>query len=232
MKQLLIIFSLLGVLFSCKKENPSKIDIQGKRYYPLEIGHWIEFEVDSITLNDFYSPPKIDTSSSFMKLEVADSFRDNTGQLAFKMTFSWRSSDTMPWKVNNVFTVTDEGNSLHAVEQNLRLIKLVFPISQSAYWFGDSFFHPTQENDFMGADTFRYDQMHVPMQINGLSFDSVVSVVSSNENLIEKNDYIERYVAGIGLVYSKKLHLEKQNISGDWENGFDIEYRVIDYKKD
>ena len=50
------------------------------------------------------------------------------------------------------------------------------------------------------------------------------------ENLIEKNAYIEKYVSGIGLVYRKHTHLEKQNIIGSWENGFDIEYKVTNYK--
>ena len=65
---------------------------------------------------------------------------------------------------------------------------------------------------------------------NGLSFDSAVSVVAISENLIEKNAYIEKYVYGIGLVYRKHTHLEKQNIIGSWENGFDIEYKVTNYK--
>ena len=51
-----------------------------------------------------------------------------------------------------------------------------------------------------------------------------------SKNLIEKNAYIEKYVSGIGLVYRKHTHLEKQNIIGSWENGFDIEYKVTNYK--
>ena len=220
----------LIILVACEKGGSTAGNTQDKRYFPLEIGNWVEYEVDSIVLNDFFDPPKIDTFSSLMRLEIIDTFRDNTDGLVYKVNYSWRTADSINWKVANVFTVSDEGNALHVVENNIRLIKLVFPITVSTHWFVDSYFHPNEETDYIGTDTLRYDYIHEPEEINGLSFDSAVSVVAISENLIEKNAYIEKYVSGIGLVYRKHTHLEKQNIIGSWENGFDIEYKVTNYK--
>lgn len=226
----IILYSILLLICSCKKPVSTSNIERDKDYFPLEIGNWIEYDVDSIVLNDFFSPAKIDTFQSIMRLMVTDTFRDNTGDLTYEMTYYWKQDDTLDWKTNLVWSISDEGQNIQSFEQNLRVIKLVYPITSTVEWYGDAFFSPTDETAFYGSDTFKYGNIHEADIINDIQFDSTVSVEANRENLIERFTYHETYAKGIGMIYKKYVHLEKQNIGGDWENGFDIEFKVRDYK--
>ena len=53
--RLSILACAILILVSCKKDDPVKIDV-GHSYFPVEIGSWIIYDVDSTVWNDFDVP--------------------------------------------------------------------------------------------------------------------------------------------------------------------------------
>lgn len=203
-----------------------------KKYYPLEIGQWTEFDVDSIVYNDFFDPPRIDSSSCIIRFELTDTFRDNSESLNYILTRYWKPVDSAEYLVDVVWRVQDLGSSIQQVEENQRIVKMVFPLKTTTSWKANSFFYIEEDYDYMKkAWDFQVSGLHSAQSFSGNTFDSVLTVEMIDSNLIEKNIYLESYAKNTGLVYRHNVHLEKQNIDGNWENGFDIEFRLRDFKK-
>ena len=73
-----LLLSLLPVfLVSCKKENALPEDM-GYSYYPVNVGHWVIYDVDSISYNDFTG--KIDSFKYQIRELVAGNFEDAEGR--------------------------------------------------------------------------------------------------------------------------------------------------------
>ncbi|MCD8538412.1 MAG: hypothetical protein LRY55_00600, partial [Leadbetterella sp.] len=107
MNRRILPFLLLAVLtvgfFSCKK----KIDdtIAGNNvYFPLEIGRYVTYQVDSTIFDDFTC--SVRTSTYQMRYTIADTFRDDQDRLSYRMEVHRRMADTAQWDVFKVVYAT------------------------------------------------------------------------------------------------------------------------------
>jgi hypothetical protein len=215
-------FSIL--FFSCKKEaDLNSNNSNHYSYFPLENGSWVIYKVDSIVHNsddDFTNNP--DTSISayhFLIKEVIDSsFVDGQGNTAYRVSRYRRLNDTIPWEFQAVWVAVRTFNSAQRVEDNIRYLKLSFPVSLQSNWNGNAF------NDF-SAEDYAYTDIHVPSTFGSLSFDSTVTVLQlQDDNLIHRIFKQEVYANHVGLVYKQKDSLNINGI-GQVTNG--IEFREI-----
>lgn len=220
----LFVFAFLGVfLFTCN-ENTDTQDltvVKGFNYYPIEVGKYITYQLDSI----IYGRPPLceypfirDTFSHQLKEEVVDTFEDNTGTLNFIVERYLRKDESEPWVVVDVWNTKMSDTQVERVEENLRFIKLVFPVSDNVSWNGNAFFQDTSV--VVGAEVidfyqhwsaeYEYENIDQPEEINGITFDSVMTVVQSaaSENLVAHRSSIEKYARGVGLVYKEMLILD------------------------
>jgi hypothetical protein len=223
---------------TCNKDTPV-VGIYFKyEYFPIQTGNWIEYEVDSITYDDFFDPIAIDTVSFFLREEISESFLDNEGREAYKIEVYRKDTDTLPWELINVQSVVKINQQAERVEDNLRFIKLVFPVVTDKKWSGNAYFDYTDNNscDFLGDWNYQYTSVDKAANYNGLHFDSTLTVLQiDNENLLCKNYSQEIYAKHIGLVYKKLLRLATQNINSTIpfeekaEKGFILNMKIKAY---
>lgn len=238
MRKYHFIFALiLGVgLFACKKNIDSgknSLLLYQYDFFPVEVGYWVEYQVDSITYDDFYDPVKIDTASYYIREEVADSFIDDAGYRAQTINVYRREGgvDSI-WRLIQRDVVNLLPNRAERVEDNLRFIKMVFPSFNNQTWSGNSYLNTDDEDyEFYEGWIYSYKDLYGVGRVGDQTFDSVMTVVQRDyENLLEKNYFEERYVKRIGLVYKKKHAVGKQNIGEDWTHGYELTYTMIDHK--
>ena len=237
----LIATFLLG---ACKQTPDDYNTDLGLEYFPLEVGKFVVYEVDS-TIFDPNGDSMIFSSKTFVKEEIIDTLSDNNGNLLFKIEHFERVADSLPWVIKKVLTESIQDNQGIRTEDNLRFIKLTFPVKKSTTWDGNVHFNDglivTVEGEtlemFKGW-RYRVNQVNEPLTIGSFQFDETTTVEeANNENLIELRRSTAIYAKGIGLVYRELWILDTQCIDDcigkPWEEkaekGFILKQTILNH---
>ena len=239
-------FVLLAVLLcSCQSKTvieDFQID-QGFDYFPLEIGKYIEYEVDSILYDTTGTGVVTEEIRKLVREEVVDTFRDNNDRLVYSVERWERNSEAESWAVKSVKSVIPTQDQLETIEDNLRFIKLVFPLKDGELWDGNQFIDPTTIVVIKGESVEVFKSWSYEVQslgesetINDKTFDEVATITQAeSENVIELRYSVEKYARGVGLVYKEMKILDTQCIVGceglPWEEkaqkGFILRQSII-----
>jgi len=133
-----------------------------------------------------------------------------------------RNTAANPWQPDATFMAINTGTSLEFVENNLRYIKLKVPIKDSYSWKGNSYIDTYSLNSdlkYLDSWDYVYDSVGVRSTVGTFTLDSTLKVNQRDEiigtpsdpnSYSEKNYGVEKYAAGIGLVYRNFFHSEYQ----------------------
>lgn len=242
----LIFYSILSVLLfaSCKTESDDFDRDFHFDYYPLEVGNYWVYQVDS-TIYDPTGDTLISHSHSFLKEVVQDTFTDLTGNTIYRIEQFKRSADSLPWIINKVIAASIADNKAIRLEDNFRFIKLTFPLRKNNSWDGNVYFDPSAKVTVAGETleifkswSYRVLNIGEPDTIGGNYFPEIATIQNAdNENLIELRQAHEKYAKEIGLIYRELWILDTQCIEDcigmAWEEkaekGFILKQTIIDY---
>lgn len=216
---------LFLMLASCKKETETFQTASVSDYFPLQVGKYITYNLDSTVFTNFGQTQTVVHYQAQDKVDAQ--ITDNLGRPSYRIVRYIRKNETQPWVANNTFLVTLTENSVEYNENNLRFIKLRLPVVQDFSWKGNSYL-PTNpylsydfsDADFMNGWDYIYDSIGVPLTINTVTIDSTLKVAqidyTNNDPLSQPDGYaertysVEKYGKGIGLIYKEFLHWEYQ----------------------
>ena len=234
MYKLNYIWILLTGLFisGCSKDPiPESIDL-GFDYFPTEIGRYNVYQVDSISYNDFFTPVKIDTTH-FQIMELLESnFKDNEGRECQRIERYIRASQNSAWVLRNVFYQVRTAVQAERIEDNVRFVRLIFPIQENQKWNGNAY------NSFEKSN-YQYKEVDQKKMVKGKNFDSTLVVNQKlDSNLIEKNYQVEIYAKHVGLIFKKYIDVQDKSssilplpFSQRIDAGFDYTYQLIESGK-
>jgi len=219
MKKLVYIVPLFLVLFagSCKKSTVVVVDL-GYDYFPVEIGKYVVYDVDSIFIDE---PVGItDTFNYQIKEVIAGEYIDSQGDLAQRIERFTRSADSLPWVIKDVWASNRLAQSGQRVEENVRIIRMVFPVKDDVLWDANAL-NTKQDRPFT------YAEYGVPKTVNGISFSNTATVVTTLEpNFIDTIIDTEIRAKDVGVVYKKLIETNTQT---DGTTGFKMTMRVVDH---
>ncbi|MCX6271934.1 MAG: hypothetical protein NTU44_12070 [Bacteroidetes bacterium] len=192
-----IILALM--LMACHKDKPDKGIDMGYGFFPLKLGQWIEYDVDSINIDGVNT----DTTSWVVRETIDTSFLDNTGQQTFLIHRTWRHADSLEWPAYyKVWSATVNENQAEKVEDNIRYIKLVFPVEDGKTWNGNSL-------NNLGVQDYQYHVLPIETKNSGQSFFNTVIVLHQDQTTLISKDYEdEMYARSFGMVSSTKIHIK------------------------
>ena len=231
---------LLILLFtSCKKESETYDSGSLPDYFPLQVGKFISYELDSTVFLNFGKQKEV---VSYQVKDLVDAeIKDNIGRLSYRIIRFSRKNASDPWIANNTFMATPTDKSIEFVENNLRYIKLILPVIVDKSWRGNSFIDTyTPGNDMRYLDNwdYVYDSVSTPLSINSFNFENSLKVFQRDEEIgnpliagtpyAEKTYSVEKYAKGVGLVYREFLHWEYQGNTESY-SGYGVKLSVIDY---
>jgi hypothetical protein len=241
---LLLGFCCLLAVFSCDSEPDNFSIEQGTEYYPLAVGKYWIYKVDS-TIFDPNGDSTVSFSTTFVKEEITDTLLDNEGNVAFRYERYERSADTLPWQVKKVFTATLDGKQAIRTEDNLRFIKMTFPLRENNRWNGNAYFDPSLIVTVAGESLEMFKSWEYKIEAVGkadtvgtFAFEAVTVVEeAASENLIELRSSLAKYAKGIGLVYRELWILDTQCIEAcdgqSWEEkaekGFILKQYILEH---
>ena len=230
---------LLLTFTCCSKKTDTLNSALISDYYPLQVGKYAIYQLDSTVYVSFGQVREI--HSHIIKDVVDAQITDNSGRLSFRVLQLYRSTvDTSIWIEHATYMVTPLDKSLEVIEDNLRFIKLQLPINDLFSWNGNRYlpddlfpeygFNSTAHSH-LGSWEYNYENVNSSTTINGHLFDSTITVTSSITDStgfppIAKNApafktvWEEKYAKGIGLI-SKYISLEEfQPSSVTYPNGY------------
>ena len=244
-----LIFSVALFNVGCKNNAViEELDIDyGYDYLPLEIGKWIEYSVDSFIYDTTGMGVVIDTSFTLVREEVTDTFTNLTNDMVYRVERFERENELQDWTRKAVYSsykTTDRG---FRTEDNLRFIKMVFPLENGEIWDGNLFIDKETIVTIAGESvevykdwSYEIDGIDEPDAVNNMAFDSVMTIYQANNqfgqdiNNIELRYSFEKYAKGLGLIYREMKILDTQCIADcigqTWEEkaqkGFILKQRI------
>ncbi len=194
---LLTVLVILGVV-SCNDEASDDSGPSGLiySYFPVNVGHELIYDVVHITKSSFDGSH--DTAIYQLKEVIESQYIDGEGRTTQRLERYSRNTSGDPWVIKDVWTSNLTPARVEKKEENNTYIKLVFPINGNVEWNGNIL-------NNMDAQMYEYYDLHEPLDVGGISFDSTLSVLEAEDNFYDENKYeSETYAPGVGLIYREK----------------------------
>jgi hypothetical protein len=245
-KMKFLFYSLMLVLLatSCQQNTTVEPLEAGQAYYPLEVGKYITYQVDSVLFDPTDGRTVRDSSSSQIRETIVDTWMAEDGKEMYSIERAIYDTADMEWRVTDIYLTFADDLEAVRVEENLSFTKMTFPFREGQRWNGINF-NPALEV-FVADEPIEMFKnwesvlrtTNEPMQIGDFSFDNITTIELANDtNAIELRTGLEYYAKNIGLVYRELYILDTQNtLAADsvvWadkaEEGFLMTQRVVDY---
>lgn len=237
---LLIAIACMVSFLSCTKKKDEKYGSNyGAGYFPLQFGRYVVYDVDSILWDDFQC---VKSKHHYqMRYTIADTFRDNENRLSYRMDVHIRKQDTLQWQVHRVIYLTPTDTHLEYVEDNIRFIKLVFPVADNTTWKGNSMISPLdQDYQYFQDWDYTYSGFTQPYNNGFTFFDNTITVSEIDEQVNDpetmptaysyKTYAKEVYGYDVGMVYREITHWT-YNPDGATQcrSGYSVVMRAVDH---
>jgi hypothetical protein len=235
-----IILPLLIVsmgLASCKKDKEDLSEMaQGHKFFPLELGKYILYDVDSTYWDDFLKAEIHHRSQ--VRYDVVDNFEDNEGRLSYVINVMARNTDVDPFRPNDVIYATPTSGSVVLKQRNLSFIKMVFPVNNGGSWNGNAMI-PLQDQDYVEFDNdkwvYTYANFDKEFDPGNNLYEHTVTVNHIDDRLNNpdadstayayQNYSQEIYAYNVGMIYKERVYWVFQPKPGG--SGYRKGYRVI-----
>lgn len=247
-----ILFILFGsmLLFTCNKApviEDFQLPVIQHKYYPLAVGDWAVYEVDSIIFSPGLTGIDKDTSFRLIKEEVIDTFRNLTGHLVYRIERQSKPRNATNWQDTKVFTKRIQNNKALHTEDNIQYTKFIFPLEVFNSWDGNNAFSPDTKipvgNESMSIFRVNWDytikNTNDTLRFQGEQFKDLLFVEEINHYSVTESRYSTAYYKkNRGLVYQEQRMYDR--ISGNnilplshktAEIGFILKKRLVDWKQ-
>ena len=245
MRKYLFLLLLSGALIAgCSKQNELLKLTPLSDYYPLQVGKYITYNLDSTVFINFGQK---DTIISYQVLDSVNAqITDNLGRPAYRIFRYIRKNAGQPWTPNNTFMAVPTDNTIEYIEDNLRFQKLKLPVENGVTWKGNSFIDTySLYSVFKYLDDwdYTYDSVNTPLTLGSVQLANTITVDERDEFLgqdpklpttqyAEKTYSIEKYAKNIGLVYREFIHWEFQGTQPGrpaYYTGYGVKLTIIDH---
>lgn len=224
---IILSIAILGLFQSCTKIDSPNFHFD---YFGYEYGRYVIFDVVEITHDK-----KIDQHDTLyyqLKTKWGDDYTDNEGRLGKEYLKFTRSNSSEAWGLSDKWHGTIDGIRAELVEENQRVIKLVFSPTLYKEWDMNTY------NSNGEVDSY-YRKIHQDTTINGTFIDSVLTV-EYEEGFSSEIDSVrsfEMYAKGIGLIHKhyKDIHfqfLDSGQVDPEVNIGKELYYNYVSSGKE
>jgi hypothetical protein len=248
-----IVLALVAATPSCKKKISYPANPLTNYFIGLQVGKYITYRMDSL---NFYYYGQLDTVTSYLaKDSVEKQTVDNTGATVWLVTRYLSDTTGDFWSPTLTYTVTPSLSTIDVTENNLRYIKLAFPMDLGFSWTGNTYLPYAPYQDFFSYSDYNnlslagwnyvYQQVNQPFTVtNGTSYDSTHTILQiadstnvpiTNTNVFASSTYwSETYAKHIGLIYRHTEMWEYQPPTPDgsqsgYKIGFELTMSIVDH---
>ena len=210
------------VFFACVKNADETLKIDnGYEYFPLKVGKYKIYQVDSIVYDTLSGGKsvKVDSIRLFQKEIITDTFVNKIGETVFRIERFERRKMTDPWVIKDVLSCERNATQATRNDQGLRLLKMPFPLRKRQNWKSTIYIDEGVQVKVGGqyVEIFKNwasstTALNTPETINGKQYGKVITIKhADDENKLELRKVTEKYVRDTGLVFNEMLILDTQS---------------------
>ena len=175
------ILFLIVVLSACSPINYDDAP-DYNAYFPLNESDSSEYLVHEIQ----HTSLGTDTLRYFLKEVVKLGYIDGEGDLAYQFHRYWKQDSLTEYSLKDVWSIKKKSKSAEKVEENIRYVKMIFPLDEQSYWDGNLF-------NSLGYKEYTINQIHMPYTLNSAYFDSIVEIAKRDKILRGQNDIVNMF---------------------------------------
>ncbi len=213
---------LIVLLVSCDDQFLENNTDFGYDYFPLEVGAYKTYDVIEVTFNA--SGP--DTSWYELKTTISEVVEEDDITY-FILRRERRQDELSEWEISDVWTLRRDEFTGVAIEENIPLIKMTFPVELEKIWDGNAFnSRNSAEYQYVVPDAASYDDLL------GEAEKIQVQIADIPQNLVNRDQRYEVYARGIGLVEKNYIVLNYCTAncgSEEVDSGIIIEQKITAY---
>jgi hypothetical protein len=185
-------------------------ELSGPSYAPLEIGKYIIYDVTNLAHDAFAE--RTDTTYFQIRETIESDFIDNSGNTVYKILVETSEEPGSNWIFVRYATLHRDNYSYHRVEDDIRKIKLSFPLKESKSW-------DANQMNTLASQKAKITNLDQSYSISkDLVFSNTLTIDLGNEiDPFFQNVESEVYAAGIGLIERKLIDVETQ--PGKYKDG-------------
>ena len=211
--------AIVALATACTNKKTELESIPLAEYFPQRVGKTITYLLDSTVTTTFGADTTV--RSYRVKDTWAATITDGLGRPSFRVerTIS-NAAGTTPYTPNATFMSTQvKDDWVEWQENNLRFMKLRFPVLEGFSWKGNSFIETSTFNSpvrYLAGWEYRYTNVGAPLTLNGKTYDHTITILQRDEVIPEgpfnRNVYkqwnysVEIYARGVGLIYKNFDH--------------------------
>ncbi len=213
------ILTLSFVLFGCKKQTAPNFH---KEYFGLETGRYVIYNVTEITHDTALNPAHDTTTYQLMTVWEAE-YIDNEGRSASEFRRYKRDTENDPWVLSDIWTGIIDGIRGELIEENQRVVKLVFAPTLNKEWDINGYNTMPEMNAY-------YSDVHIDTTINGIEFDSTVVVDQQRfYSLIDTVRSFEVYAKHVGLIRKFEKNNQYNFSDPEPQTGREVYYEYVEH---
>lgn len=227
---IIALFLTSFVFVSCQKdkEDLSGLD-KGYAYFPLEIGKYVLYDVDSTYWDDFLRAEIHHRCQ--LRYEVVDTFNSG-GELAYVINVLYRQTSADPFVPNDVIYASANEDRAVLTQGNVPFIKMTFPVKEGKTWDGNAMIPLSNDgNEQYRSDKwiYQYAQVNELFDPGNNVYEHTVTVNQIDDELNNpeedpdayayKNYSQEKYAYNVGLIYKERIYWVYQPTSPDGQSG-------------
>lgn len=230
------------IFYACKKSTDVLAVATVSEYYPLQVGKYITYSLDSTIFINFGTK---DTVIKYqVKHQIDAQITDNLGRPAYRIIRYIRKTAANPWNPDNTFMAVPTEFAMEFIENNMRFLKMKAPVRNGYSWKGNSYIDTYSLNStvkYLDDWDYTYDSVNVKITQGAYTLDSTLKVAQRDEiignpgdpnSYHERNFGAEKYAKGIGMIYRDFLHVEYQPPTpgrGGYKQGYGLKMIMIDH---
>jgi hypothetical protein len=213
---------LLGLLVGCKKENGASPVKLHQEFAGMQPTRYVVYEAEDIYHDD--NSNIHDTAKYYLKTVVGDPYEDNSGRSGYEIKRYKSLDQGQTWTFLELWYAHVDVNRFESVEDNVRLVRLIFPPKNKSTWNLNSY-------NTLEETILEYKNVFKPFELDGQNFDTTLTI--QGEKLYTLVDYkrnTEVYAKGVGLVYRYFKDLTINNFDTlEVRRGTESFLKLIDY---
>lgn len=218
-----VVFSSTVILMqACEKDTAEQISFD-YAYYDLTPGRFCIYNVVDIE-HDENQAVQHDTAYYQLKTVIGDTFVDNSGRITRKFLRYTRDSIQDNWQLKDVWTTLVENNKAELVEENQRIVKLVFKPTYEKVWNINMFNTSSKINA-------KYASIDQNYTIGNQVYSNTLKVDIQNFfSLVDDRVKYDIYAKNIGLIYkyfkdNTIANFDKNNV----KKGKELYYTLVSF---
>ncbi|WMJ74322.1 hypothetical protein RCC89_14270 [Cytophagaceae bacterium ABcell3] len=206
MNRFLAFVILLFCFQSCKtgKLDADLSDL-GTDFYPVEKGI---FSVYDVNVTEFLS-----SGPQHRFYQVKELIKDTlhlSGEVIYRLERFYRNDSLREWKLqpDSVWTLRKNAYNVLRTENNIRFLRLAFPVREGKTWDGNA-------HNIFSKEEYRIRKLGRSFSTGAKHYPQTLHVLHSGDSSLLGKDYREEVFAkDVGLVYKVTEKIEYRNVGG------------------